>query len=90
MFKIHHRFSQVSFLNLLHNYYENNFYSLWSQPDFPIPRINTTLNGTEPVQNFGPIIWNNIPIEIRSIKHFDTFRTDGNRQTVDVDYVKLI
>ena len=45
------------------------------QPDFQIPRINTTLKITEPVQYFGPVIWNNIPIEIRSIKNFDTFKT---------------
>ena len=48
MFKIHHGFSQVSCLNLFHNYNENNFYSLRSQPDF---------------QYFGPVLWNNIPIE---------------------------
>ena len=76
MFKIHHGFSQVSFLDLLHNYYENNFYSLWSQPDFQIPRINTNLKGTESVTNFGPIIWNNIHIEIRNIKNFDAFKTE--------------
>ena len=76
MFKIHHGFSQVSFLDLLHNYNENNFYSLWSQPDFPIPSINTTLKGTEPIRYFGPVIYNNIPIEIRSIKSFDTFKTE--------------
>ena len=47
MLKIHHGFSQVSFLDLLHNYNENNFYSLRSQHDFHIPRINITLKGTE-------------------------------------------
>ena len=43
MFKIHNEFSQVFFLDLFHNYSENNFYSLKSQPNFQIPRINTTL-----------------------------------------------
>ena len=38
------------------------------QPDFQIPRINTTLKVTESARYFGPVIWNNIPIEIRSIK----------------------
>ena len=33
MFKIHHGFSKVSFLDLLYNYHENNFYSFRSQPD---------------------------------------------------------
>ena len=33
MFEIYHGFSQVSFLDLLHNYNENIFYSLRSQPD---------------------------------------------------------
>ena len=37
---------------------------------------NTNLKGTEAVQNFGPIIWNNIYIEIRSIENFDTFKTE--------------
>ena len=31
MFKIHHGFSQVSRLDLFHNYHENNFYRLRSQ-----------------------------------------------------------
>ena len=46
------------------------------QPDFQIPRINTNLKVTEPVQYFGPVIWNNIPIEIRSIKNVDTFKIE--------------
>ena len=44
IFKIHHGFSQISFLD------ENNFYSLQFQPDFQIPRINTTLKGAESVR----------------------------------------
>ena len=70
MFKSHQGFSQVSFLD------ENNFYSLRSQPDYQIPRINTTLKGAESVRYLGPVIWNNISIEIRSIKNFDTFKTE--------------
>ena len=76
MFKIHHGFWQVFFLDLFHNYNENNFYNSWSQPDFQIPRIYTSLKGTESVRYFGPVIWNNIPIEIRSIKSFNTFQTE--------------
>ena len=68
MFKIHNGFSQVSFLDLFHNYNENYFYSLRSQPDFQIPSISTILKGIETVRYFGPVIWNNIPVEIRSIK----------------------
>ena len=64
MFKIHQGFSQISFMD------KNNFYSLRSKSDFQIPRISTTLKGTESVRHFGPVIWNNIPIEIRSIKIF--------------------
>ena len=60
MFKIHHEFSQVSFLDLFHNYNENNLYSLRSQHGFQIPRINVTLKGTESAQFFGTVIWNNI------------------------------
>ena len=70
IFKIHQGFSQISFLD------ENNFYSLRSQPDFQIPRIKTSLKGAESVRYLGPVIWNNIPIEIRSIKNFDTFKTE--------------
>ena len=70
MFKIHQGFSQVSFLD------ENNFYSLRSQPDYQIPRINTTLKGAESVRYLGPVTWNNIVIEIRSIKNFDIFKTE--------------
>ena len=78
MFKIHHGFSQVSCLNLFHNYNENNFYSLRSQPDFQIPRTNTTLKGTESVRYFGPVIWNNIPTE--DIQNFGTFKTKRNHK----------
>ena len=70
MFKIKQGFSQISFLD------ENNFCSLRSQPDFQIPRINTALKGPESVRNLGPVNWNNISIEIRSIKNFDTFKTE--------------
>ena len=69
MFKIHQGFSQISFLD------ENNFYSLRSQPDFQIPRINTTLKGVESVRYLGPVIWNSISVEI-SIKTFDAFKTE--------------
>ena len=47
-----------------------------SQPNFQIPRISTILKGIESVRYFGPAVWNNIPIEIRSIKIFDTFKTE--------------
>ena len=70
MFKIHQGFSQISFLD------ENNFYSLRSQPDFQIPRIKTSLKGAESVRYLGPVIWNNIPIEIRSIKNLGKFKTE--------------
>ena len=53
-----------------------NFYCLQSQPNFQIPRINTTLEGLESVRYFGPAVWNNIPIEIRCIENFDTFKTE--------------
>ena len=69
-FKIHQGFSQIFFLD------ENNFYSLQSQPDFQIPRINTALKGAESILYLGPVIWNNISIEIRNIKNFDTFKTE--------------
>ena len=68
MFKIHHGLSQVSFLDLLHNYNENIFYSLRSKSDFQVPRINTTI--------FVPVIWNNIVIEIKWFKYFDIFKTE--------------
>ena len=76
MFKIHHGFSQVSCLDLFHNCNKNKFYSLRSQHDFQIPRTNPTLKGTGSIRYFGPVIWNNTPIEIRSIQNFDTFKTE--------------
>ena len=69
-FKIHNGFLQDCFLDLFYDYNENNFYSLRSKPRFQIPRINTTLKAIESVRYFGPVIWNNIPIEIRSNKAF--------------------
>ena len=76
IFKIRNGFSQVSFLDIFHNYNENNFYSLRSQPGFQIPRINTTLKGIEFVRYFRPVIWNNIPIKIRSVKNIDTLKAE--------------
>ena len=76
MFKIHRGFSQASFLDFSHSYNENNFYSLRSEPDFYILRINPTLKGTESVRYFVPVIWKNIPTERRSINNFDTFKTE--------------
>ena len=82
MFKINQGFSQISILD------ENNFHSLRSQPEFQIPRINTTLKGVESLRYLGPVIWNNISIETRSIKSFDTFKTEIRKwkpKTVDGD-----
>ena len=76
MFKIDHGLSQVSFLDLLHNYNENNFYILRPKFDFEIPRIKSTLKWTESIRYFGPVIWNNILIEIRGNINFDTFKTE--------------
>ena len=75
MFTIHHGFSKVSFMDMFHNY-NYNLYSLQSQPDFQIPRINTDLKRTESVRYFGPVIWNNIPLKIRSIQNIDTFKIE--------------
>ena len=89
MFTIHHGFSQVSFLDLFHNY---NFYSLQSQSDFQIPRINFEKNRVCMII-FGPVIWKNIPIETKVFKmltHLKQESQPGNRQTVDADYVKLM
>ena len=68
MFKIHNGFSQVSFLDLLHNYHKNNVHDLRSQPDFQIAnlQINITLKRIESVRYFGAVIWNNILVEIFS------------------------
>ena len=52
LFKIHNGYSQVSFLDFLHNYNENSSYNLQFQPDFQIPRINTALKGIKSVQYF--------------------------------------
>ena len=75
MFKIHNEFLQFSFLVFFHNYNENNVHCLLSQPDLHTPRINTTLKDIGSVQYFGPVIWNNISIEIKTIKNFDKFKT---------------
>ena len=91
--QIHNGFSQVSFLDLFHNYNENNLDSLRSQPDLQIPRNNTSLKGIESVRYFRAVIWNNIPIEIRSIeilKHLKQKSENGSQHIVHEDYVKLM
>ena len=65
----------ISITQNLKNFYPKMAH-LQSQPDFQIPRINTTLKGTESVRYFGSVIWNNIPIKIGSIKDFITFKTE--------------
>ena len=42
-------------------------------PTFKSPEL--TLKRTGSVQYFRPVIWKNIPIEIRSIQNVDTFKT---------------
>ena len=78
---------------MFHNYNENNLDSLQSQPDLQIPRINTSLKGIESVRYFRAVIWNNIPIEIRSIeilKHLKQKSENGSQHTVYENYVKLM
>ena len=65
-------------------------YSLRSQPVFQIARINTTLKGIESVRYYGPVIWKNIVIEMRSIKNFEQKSENESRQNFHVDYVKLM
>ena len=87
MFTMHHGFSQVSFPHLFHNY---KFYGLQSQSNFQIPRIDFENNRVRAI-NFGPVTWKNIPIEIKlfeMLTHLKQESQTGNRQTVDVDYVK--
>lgn len=74
MLKTHNEFSQVSFLDFFHNHNKNNLYGLRSQPDFP--RISTTFKGIEFVRHIRSVIWNNLPIEIKNINSFDTFKTE--------------
>ena len=50
MFKFHHGFSKISFLDLLYNYNENNFF-------------DHNLIEYESARHFGPVICNNIHIE---------------------------
>ena len=69
MFKNQQGFSQISFQDW------NDFYSLRSQRDFQIPRISTAMKGENSIGYLGPLIWNIVPIEIRGIKNFDTFKT---------------
>ena len=66
----------IFFLDLSHNYNENNICSLRSEPNFQIPRIKSTLKGIDSPRYFGPVTLNNIPVEIRSIKNFETFKTE--------------
>ena len=76
MYKVRNGLLQTSVQDLFDSYPQNNFYNLRSKPDFRIPRVNTTLKGTESVRYLGPIIWNNIPIEIRRIREIELFKSE--------------
>ena len=65
MFKIHHGFSEVSFLDLFYNLMKIAFLV------FDLNLIQYKF-----ARYFGPVICNNIPIEIRIIKNFGTFNTE--------------
>ena len=61
---------------------------------FTVYNLNPTFKSQElTYDNFGPVIWKNIPIEIKVFKmltHLKQKSQTGNRQTVAVDYVKLM
>ena len=57
------------------------------QPALQTLRINTILK--ESVRYFWRVIWNNIPVEIRSIKIYEKLEIRNQKmKTVYVDYVK--
>ena len=59
------------------------------QPALQSLRINTILK--ESVRYFWRVIWNNIPVEIRSIKTYEKLEIRNQKmKTVHVDYVKRV
>ena len=64
MYKVFSGQTQTVFSDLFER--KNISYNLRSQPEFVIPQINTVYKGANSIQDFGPIIWNLIPKEIKS------------------------
>ena len=52
---------------------KNINYNLRSQRDFVIPQVKTVYKGSNPIQYFGPIIWNLIPKEMKNCDTLASF-----------------
>ena len=65
----HKSLSWIYFIIIIITFTDHNL-----NPTFKSQEL--TLKRTESVQYFGPVIWKNIPIEIRSIQNVDSFKTE--------------
>ena len=50
-------------------------YSLRTQQDFTIPRINTVLKGQNSLRYFGAVIWNSLPVKYKNIESLSEFKS---------------
>ena len=43
--------------------------------DFVIPQIKTVFKGSNSIRYYGPVIWNLIPAEMKSVDSLETFKS---------------
>ena len=55
--------------------FRSNNYNTRSNYDLAIPLVNTVLRGKNSLRYLGSIIWNSIPLNIRSVDSFNTFKS---------------
>ena len=54
---------------------KNNRHNIRSKCDLAVPLVNTVLKGKNSLRYFGPVIWNSIPLDIRLLDSFNTFKS---------------
>ena len=90
MLKFHNGFSKVPFW-IFRFISENNFYSLWSQPNSQIEELTLLLTGKESVRYLGQVTWYNSLLKQEVLKLFTYLEQkseNASRQIVHEGYVK--
>ena len=83
MYKVYYGLSECSFYDIFHDTRNRTTYNLRSQCDFEIPSVSTESYGKNSLRYLGPIIWNSIPIRIRSIETLTEFKKEIRKWKIE-------
>ena len=83
MYKIKNGLSENSFNDIFVNIDNDNSYNLRSRCDFRVPCVNTEVCGKTSLRYFGPVIWNLVPLRLRSIETISEFKKEIRKWKLD-------